>query len=87
MSRRSATPRISATLPSAIRSRAIALLHAARALGLHEDDRVVVDDIGGDDPGQLLERASVDRVEQPPHDCMSRPARGGISRVELGARG
>jgi hypothetical protein len=31
-----------------------ALLHPARAFGLHEDDRVVVDHVRGDNLGQLL---------------------------------
>jgi hypothetical protein len=45
-----------------------ALLHTPWALGLHEDDRVVVDRVRGDDLGQLVKVAAVDRVEEPLHD-------------------
>jgi hypothetical protein len=59
------------------------LLHPARAFGLHEDDRVVVDHAWGDDSGQLVESAVVDGVEQPLQTAAGTPD-GGVLVERLG---
>jgi hypothetical protein len=45
-----------------------AFLHPARALRLHKDNCVVVDHVGGDHLGQLVESAVVDGVKEPLRD-------------------
>ena len=47
--------------------------------GCHEDDRVVVDHVRGDDLGQLVEVAAINRVEQPLHN----PSRSGRRSIRL----
>jgi hypothetical protein len=51
-------------------SAADSFLDCSRAFGLHEDDGVVVYDVGVDQVAKLVKLAVVDHLEQVPNHCL-----------------